>query len=161
MKKAIFASLIGYAALLVAVVSMMVIFVSIDGNAQDNPGFFIAISITFGLFVALFVVIILLLYFYPKKLDFEYKDKITPFIKEHNEKYPGVSGRIFVSNTGKTVYLSFMMDDGVNDTYSFELKEKPITKTEPTKMSLNVISEIYGISAQASKDKKSKEEPKE
>ncbi len=141
MKKALLASLIAYLALLVAVVTMMIVYVAMGDNAYKP--LFISISVVFGVFVLVFVLIIILLVLYPKKLSKEYKEKLAPIIEEHGKKYGEKHGRIVVSNKENTVFVSFIMDEA-NDTYTFELKEKPLTKSEASRIAFNAIGELYG-----------------
>jgi len=149
MKKALIASLISYIVLLLSVVVMMVIYIILDKqtttpiSAESLKALFTTVSVFFGLFVLMFVAVIILIVMYPKVVGKEYRVKIEPIIKEHVAKYGDKPGRVYVVNKDKTVIISFIMEEE-KDTYSFELKEKPLTKSEVSRMSLNCISEIYG-----------------
>ena len=144
MKKALLASLIAYLCLLVAAAVMMLTYViAKNTNSTANvEGLFKAVTVVFIVFVVFFVAVITLLILYPKTLTKYYKANIEAFIEIHNTKYPGRNDRIIANYKDKNVYISFIMDDNEIDTYSFALKEKPLTKNEPKKISYNVISEL-------------------
>lgn len=144
MKKGLIASLVTYLGLLIAAVVMMLVYlISKNINAAANvDGLKTAILVVFIAFVVTFVVVISLLILYPKTLSKVYKDNIKSFMAEHNQKYPDKDYKIITNYKDKNVYISFMMGENDIDTYSFPLKETPLTKNEPRKIAYNVIADL-------------------
>ncbi|MCR5741867.1 MAG: hypothetical protein K6G38_05385 [Gammaproteobacteria bacterium] len=142
MKKGLLASLIAYAMLLVSVVAMMLTYIILKNQGVRNHALFNAVTYVFIAFVVVFIAVIVLLILYPKTLQKEYRSNIEGFLKEHNEKYPNNLGQVVVTYKDKNVYIAFIMGEKEMDTYSFVLKEKPLTKSEPKRMTYNTIEEI-------------------
>lgn len=144
MKKGLLASLITYLCLLIAVVVMMLTYViAKNANSTANvEGLSKAVTIVFIVFCVVFAIVIALLILYPKTLTKVYKENIKAFMDEHNKKYPDKNYKIITNYKDKNVYISFMMGENDIDTYSFALKEKPLTKNEPRKIAYNVIADL-------------------
>ncbi len=159
MKKGLIASLIAYAVLLIAVATLMLTYVILHRTvpAGELKGLFTAVTVTFIVFVVVFAAVIALLIIYPKHLEKEYRVHVEEFIEEHNTKHPDKAGRVITNLKDKTVLVSFFMGEDDIDTYSFELKEKPLTKNEPKRIVSNILADIdqKALEAKAKEDKAS------
>ena len=159
MKKGLIASLIAYAVLLIAVATLMLTYVILHRTvpAGELKGLFTAVTVTFIVFVVVFIAVIALLIIYPKHLEKEYRAHVEEFIEEHNTKHPDKAGRVITTLKDKTVLVSFFMGEDDIDTYSFELKEKPLTKNEPKRIVSNILADIdqKALEAKAKEEKAS------
>ena len=140
MKKGLLASLIVYFSLLLAVAVMMLTYILLKNNGVQSQQLFKAVTYVFIAFVVSFAAVIVFLILYPKTLEKVYKANIVNFVNEHMEKYPGTTSKAVVTYENKKVYLSFIMSEKEMDTYCFELKEKPLTKNEPSRISYNILN---------------------
>lgn len=145
MKKGLLASLIVYFSLLIAVAVMMLTYIVLKSKHFDVvklQQLFQAVTYVFIAFVVSFAAVIVLLILYPRVLEKVYRQNIVGFVKEHLEKYPGTTSKAVVTYEDKKVYLSFIMNENEMDTYCFELKEKPLTKNEPTRIAYNILNSL-------------------
>ena len=143
MKKGLIATLIAYVLLLLAVAAMMLTYVILKNNNTPNiSGLFKAVTYVFIAFVVVFIAVIAMLVIYPKVLQKEYKSHIEGFMKEHKEKYPDADGQIVITYKDKNVFFSYFMSEQDIDSYSFTLKEKPLTKSEPKRIAMNAVEEL-------------------
>ena len=143
MKKGLIATLIAYVLLLIAVAAMMLTYVILKNqNTPNISGLFKAVTYVFIAFVVVFVAVIVFLVLYPKLLTKEYKNHIKGFMEEHKQKYPDANGQVVVTYKDMNVYFSYFMSEQDIDSYSFTLKEKPLTKAEPKRIAMNAFEEL-------------------
>ena len=143
MKKGLIATLVTYVLLLLAVAAMMLTYVILKNqNTPNISGLFKAVTYVFIAFVVVFVGVIALLLLYPKMLTKEYKNHIKEFMAEHKQKYPDANGQVVVTYKDSIVYFSYFMSEQDIDSYSFKLKEKPLTKSEPKRIAMNAFEEL-------------------
>ena len=143
MKKGLIASLILYFALLLSVAVMMLTYIILK-NSPHYVGsltkLFKAVTYVFIAFVVSFAAVIVLIILYPKMLEKKYRAEIEKFVEEHTTKYPNTQSKAVATYKDKKVYISFIMSETEIDTYCFELKEKPLTKNEPIRISYNILN---------------------
>lgn len=145
MKKALIASLIAYFTSILTIIALMITYMIVNGTSPkpDMKPFFNAVVIAFVVFLAIFIIVSVLLIIYPKVLKKYYYSKLKPIIDSHKAKYGDLPTKTYVFYEKTKVYVSFIMGEE-KDTYTFELKETPMSRNEPSKMVSNIMIDIYG-----------------